>query len=145
MDAGSGLEVEPEEQQVEVRVAASGPDGVGEIVQLSIIQRATSAGGAAWLAERGDQVVDVDAHCSGFLEQDPGAELTVHRTRCSRRSPTASNNPAARRTSPSTVLLVHGAVVGFGWFAVAFPSLVAVQASGGVRTWFGDLRRRSRG
>lgn len=37
LDAGSGLEVEPEEQQVEVRVAASGPDGVGEIAQLSII------------------------------------------------------------------------------------------------------------
>ena len=44
---GAGLEVEPDEEQVEVGVAAGSPDGVGEVGELPVVEGTPSAGVSA--------------------------------------------------------------------------------------------------
>lgn len=201
--SGAGLEVEPDEQQVEVRVGAGGPDGVGEVGELPVVEGPSSArraqglpeggggvggdvagvdgagvegaeGGDAGLPGRpasrvgavgpgtfgccvdhggevgggelgqvpvaqqgsgeapvgavgrrrrrakgrgdlvdpgrdcdrhgfagggGEEVADIESEGAGFLEQDPGTELAVHRTRSRSWSPTASNTEAGTITT----------------------------------------------
>lgn len=41
--------------------------------------------------------------------------------------------------SRRSVLTVHGAIVGIGWFVVALPSLLLIEANAAVRDWFGEL------
>ena len=43
------------------------------------------------------------------------------------------------------LLSIHAALVGIGWFVVALPSLLAVQASEAVQDWFGDLAPATQG
>lgn len=43
------------------------------------------------------------------------------------------------RSGDARRLAVHSAVVGAGWFVVAFAALVGSQLSDGLRDWMGDL------
>lgn len=48
-------------------------------------------------------------------------------------------------SSDARRLSVHAAVVGAGWFLVAFPALVAMQASPGLTDWLGGLPAAAQG
>ena len=54
--SGAGLEVEPDEQQVEARVGPCAPDGVDEVGELPVVEGPSSTCRAERLAERGSGV-----------------------------------------------------------------------------------------
>ncbi len=67
MAAGAGLEVEPDQEKVPVGVGAGGPDCVGELGELPIVERPSSTRRSQRLAERSSGVgADVaDVHGAG--------------------------------------------------------------------------------
>src|SRR5690606_24397047 len=54
--AGTGLEVEPDQQEVEVGVAAGGADGIDQLLDLAVVERATTTGPPSRLGDGGGRV-----------------------------------------------------------------------------------------
>ena len=72
---------EPEQEKVEVRVGAGGPDRVGEVGELAIVERPSSTGRAQRFAERSSRIgCDVAGVHGAGVDGAKGGDIRVINT-----------------------------------------------------------------